>query len=106
MPAQPASILSHEHFSEQSHPQHACDEPSEPGKDDDTEVDDGKPYAKLIRRALMSVPEHKMVLKEIYAWFMSNTDKGNDPLRKGWQNSVRHNLSMNRVSTSLCLIIY
>ncbi|KAI9883445.1 MAG: Activating transcription factor 7-interacting protein 1 [Watsoniomyces obsoletus] len=96
MPSQPASILSYDHLSEQCHPQHLCDEHSELGKDEDSDMDDGKPYAKLIRRALMSVPEHKMVLKEIYAWFMKNTDKGSDPLRKGWQNSVRHNLSMNR----------
>ncbi|KAI9801897.1 MAG: hypothetical protein M1833_002211 [Piccolia ochrophora] len=63
--------------------------------DEETDGDEHEPYAKLIYRALMSVPEHKMVLKEIYDWFDMHTDKNRDPLQKGWQNSIRHNLSMN-----------
>lgn len=55
------------------------------------------PYAKLIYNALMDAPEHKLVLKDIYAWINDNTDKAKDPAFKGWQNSVRHNLSMNGV---------
>ena len=55
------------------------------------------PYAKLIYRALMDAPEHQMVLKDIYEWIARNTDKARDPAFKGWQNSVRHNLSMNGV---------
>ena len=55
------------------------------------------PYAKLIYRALMDAPKHQMVLKEIYEWISKNTDKAKDPAFKGWQNSVRHNLSMNGV---------
>ena len=55
------------------------------------------PYAKLIYRALMDAPEHQMVLKDIYEWIARNTDKAKDPAFKGWQNSVRHNLSMNGV---------
>ena len=57
-----------------------------------------EPYAQLIYRALKSAPEHRMVLKEIYEWFEKNTDKANDGSSKGWQNSIRHNLSMNGVS--------
>ena len=57
-----------------------------------------EPYAKLIFRALMSAPHHRMVLREIYEWFERNTDKGKDPSSRGWQNSIRHNLSMNGVS--------
>lgn len=56
------------------------------------------PYAKLIYRALMEAPDHQMVLKDIYDWIARNTDKARDPAFKGWQNSVRHNLSMNGVS--------
>lgn len=56
-----------------------------------------EPYAQLIYRALKSVAGHAMVLKEIYEWFERNTDKAKDPLSKGWQNSIRHNLSMNGV---------
>lgn len=55
------------------------------------------PYAKLIYNALMNAPEHKLVLRDIYAWISENTDKAKDPAFKGWQNSVRHNLSMNGV---------
>lgn len=55
------------------------------------------PYAKLIYRALMNAAGHQMVLKDIYEWIALNTDKARDPAFKGWQNSVRHNLSMNGV---------
>ncbi|KAG9235594.1 hypothetical protein BJ875DRAFT_266855 [Amylocarpus encephaloides] len=61
------------------------------------EVDDHsaeEPYAKLIHRALMSVPNHSMVLQDIYQWFRDNTVKGSAD-SKGWMNSIRHNLSMN-----------
>ncbi|KAF2840927.1 winged helix DNA-binding domain-containing protein, partial [Patellaria atrata CBS 101060] len=54
-----------------------------------------EPYAKLIFRALKETPGHTMVLKDIYAWFMENTDKASNKESKGWQNSIRHNLSMN-----------
>ena len=57
-----------------------------------------EPYAQLIYRALMSTPEHKMVLREIYEWFEKYTDKAKTKGSKGWQNSIRHNLSMNGVS--------
>ena len=58
---------------------------------------DEQPYAKLIYRALMSAPDHSMVLQEIYRWFRENTTKGSSDT-KGWMNSIRHNLSMNAVS--------
>lgn len=58
------------------------------------------PYAKLIYSALMDAPGHKLVLRQIYSWIKENTDKGKDPAIRGWQNSVRHNLSMNGVSPS------
>jgi hypothetical protein len=63
------------------------------------DVDDqatDEPYAKLIHRALMSAPNHSMVLQEIYQWFRENTTKGSAD-SKGWMNSIRHNLSMNAV---------
>lgn len=56
-----------------------------------------EPYAQLIYRALKSAPGHAMVLKEIYEWFEHNTDKAKNAASKGWQNSIRHNLSMNGV---------
>lgn len=59
------------------------------------------PYAQLIYQALLSRPRHAMRLQEIYQWFLENTNKGQDGT-KGWQNSIRHNLSMNGVRLSLC----
>ena len=56
-----------------------------------------EPYAQLIYRALKSVPDHRMILKDIYEWFEKNTDKAKNKDQKGWQNSIRHNLSMNGV---------
>jgi hypothetical protein len=63
---------------------------------DDPSADE--PYAKLIYRALMSAPDHAMVLQEIYEWFRKHTAKGGSDT-KGWMNSIRHNLSMNAVRT-------
>jgi hypothetical protein len=59
------------------------------------------PYSVLIYRALKAAPGNKLPLQGIYNWFQANTDKGADPNVKGWQNSIRHNLSMNAVSGSL-----
>lgn len=57
-------------------------------------------YAQLIYKALMSVPKHGMKLEEIYEWFEKNTQKTSQTNSKGWQNSVRHNLSMIEVGVS------
>ncbi|KAL2756532.1 hypothetical protein ACRALDRAFT_1025066, partial [Sodiomyces alcalophilus JCM 7366] len=54
-----------------------------------------EPYAQLIYRAFMSVPGHSMTLQELYEWFERNTNKAKGG-GKGWQNSIRHNLSMNK----------
>lgn len=70
------------------------------GFDDGSDAEgsvNAEPYAQLIYRALKSVPGHGMVLKEIYDWFEKNTDKARNTSSKGWQNSIRHNLSMNGV---------
>lgn len=75
--------------------------PSDPIKehaDDDEGPDREEPYAKLIYRCLMEQPRRCMVLRDIYDWFQKNTDKANNKETKGWQNSIRHNLSMNGVS--------
>ncbi|RYO76320.1 hypothetical protein DL763_010594 [Monosporascus cannonballus] len=53
-----------------------------------------EPYAQLIYRAFMSTERHAMTLQNIYQWFRDNTDKAKGE-NKGWQNSIRHNLSMN-----------
>ncbi|KAF1816640.1 hypothetical protein P152DRAFT_131005 [Eremomyces bilateralis CBS 781.70] len=66
-----------------------------PRNGEDSAAEKEEPYAKLIFRALLHAPNHTMILRDIYTWFRQNTDKGKDPDTKGWQNSIRHNLSMN-----------
>ncbi|KKY35266.1 putative forkhead domain-containing protein [Diaporthe ampelina] len=71
------------------------------GSRSSTEPAGGKsdePYARLIYRAFMSRPNKSMTLQEIYQWFRENTDKAKSK-GKGWQNSIRHNLSMNGAFT-------
>jgi hypothetical protein len=67
--------------------------------DDDNPIDKEQPYAQLIYRALLDAPNHTMILRDIYDWFRLHTDKASQSETKGWQNSIRHNLSMNGVST-------
>lgn len=57
-------------------------------------------YAKLLYRALKEQPDHMMTLKDLYDWVAGHTNKGKEGTGKGWQNSVRHNLSMNGVRVS------
>jgi Forkhead domain len=64
---------------------------------DDEEGPGDKPYARLIHEALMQAPGHRMMLREIYDWFVQNTTKPSESGTNGWQNSIRHNLSMNQV---------
>ena len=61
------------------------------------DVGSDQPYAKLIHKAMMKAPGHRMTLRQIYDWFRDNTTKAKEPGSKGWQNSIRHNLSMNQV---------
>lgn len=64
--------------------------------ENDEEVYD-KPYAQLIYDALIQAPGHRMLLRDIYDWFIQNTRKAIESGTNGWQNSIRHNLSMNKV---------
>jgi Forkhead domain len=66
--------------------------------DEEEEASRDKPYARLIHEALMQAPGHRMMLREIYDWFVQNTTKPSESGTNGWQNSIRHNLSMNQVS--------
>ncbi|KAM0720239.1 hypothetical protein Q7P37_004375 [Cladosporium fusiforme] len=52
-------------------------------------------YAQLLFRCLLEAPDHTMSLKEVYAWVCRHSQKARDSNGTGWQNSVRHNLSMN-----------
>ncbi|KIX08199.1 uncharacterized protein Z518_02855 [Rhinocladiella mackenziei CBS 650.93] len=63
---------------------------------EDEEASNDKPYAVLIYEALMQAPGHRMLLRDIYEWFRLNTSKPHESGSNGWQNSIRHNLSMNK----------
>ncbi|OAK94175.1 hypothetical protein IQ06DRAFT_234721 [Phaeosphaeriaceae sp. SRC1lsM3a] len=62
---------------------------------DEMVVDKEQPYAQLIYQALLQADGNTMILKDIYDWFLRYTDKASGSETKGWQNSIRHNLSMN-----------
>ncbi|KAL3468431.1 hypothetical protein BJX64DRAFT_282603 [Aspergillus heterothallicus] len=64
-------------------------------KDEAEDANADPPYSQLIYEALFTAPGKKLPLQGIYLWFEKNTAKGRDRGSKGWQNSIRHNLSMN-----------
>ncbi|KAL4780755.1 hypothetical protein BJX76DRAFT_350698 [Aspergillus varians] len=72
---------------------HEVAPPANPDEAEDTTAD--PPYSQLIYEALLAAPGKKLPLQGIYLWFEKNTAKGKDRGSKGWQNSIRHNLSMN-----------
>ncbi|KAH0314057.1 hypothetical protein KCU71_g6728, partial [Aureobasidium melanogenum] len=66
------------------------------GETDDSLENSDPCYAELLRQALMEKKDdHTMLLKDLYEWVRTHSSKAQDPSNKGWQNSVRHNLSMN-----------
>ena len=130
----PISQESHTHCEPSPPPQMAIQIPSSPisldtwcehgspasGKTDhDPEIDRNKttlksmpelrrhdiPYSRLIETALRQSPDNKLSLQGIYSWFRENTLRGQDK-SKGWQNSIRHNLSMNAVCASLFFFFF
>lgn len=61
--------------------------------------DDGKKpalsYAQLIGTAILRSPRRKLTLNQIYNW-ISQTFSFYDINQNGWQNSIRHNLSLHK----------
>lgn len=62
----------------------------------DEEEEDPRSWDKVLYAVLLELPGHCARLQEIYDLVPNETNKWQ--FRSGWQNSVRHNLSLNKVS--------
>ncbi|KAH6654317.1 hypothetical protein BKA67DRAFT_275025 [Truncatella angustata] len=63
-------------------------------------LDDGqKPshsYAVLIAMSILRSPQRRLTLSQIYKWISDTYSFYNASEASGWQNSIRHNLSLNK----------
>ncbi|VDN52817.1 unnamed protein product [Dracunculus medinensis] len=62
-------------------------------------------YADLITQAILSSPDKRLTLSQVYEWMVQNVpyfrDKGDSNSSAGWKNSIRHNLSLHSRFTRL-----
>lgn len=64
--------------------------------DDESKLEKPKiSYVALITMALQTRADGRMTVSEIYKYFEEKYQYFRDSDKKGWQNSVRHNLSLN-----------
>ncbi|KAH8682012.1 hypothetical protein BX600DRAFT_544458, partial [Xylariales sp. PMI_506] len=84
----------HHHQNEQQQQEDDDDSKAQENRRGVSRNPNGPSYAQLIYEAFLSRESHSMTLQELYQWFRENTNKISIE-GKGWQNSIRHNLSMN-----------
>ncbi|CAJ0639353.1 7091_t:CDS:2 [Entrophospora sp. SA101] len=53
-------------------------------------------YSSLIAQAILDSPEHRLTLREVYHWIMERYPQLYKADDTGWQNTIRHNLSLNK----------
>ncbi|KAJ3406698.1 transcription factor [Chytridiales sp. JEL 0842] len=84
-----------------SHGDHSGDDGSHSGDNNNPNVRPNLSYATMISQALNAAgPEKKMTLAGIYQW-ISETYPFYRMDSTGWQNSIRHNLSLNKAFKKL-----
>ncbi|KAI1344124.1 hypothetical protein F5Y15DRAFT_103363 [Xylariaceae sp. FL0016] len=77
-----------------------AEEPSLPAPNSFPQIHDdgakpGHSYAQLIGMAILRAPNRRLTLSQIYKW-ISDTYSFYGANDAGWQNSIRHNLSLNK----------
>ncbi|KAI1423798.1 fork head domain-containing protein [Xylaria sp. FL1777] len=65
-------------------------------KDENKHIKPHYSYAQLITQAIISAPGEKLNLAGIYSYIVENYSYYRHQQPSGWQNSIRHNLSLNK----------
>ena len=63
------------------------------------EDDGNKPsysYAQMIGMAILRAPNRRLTLSQIYDWIATTFSYYRNDPKRGWHNSIRHNLSLNK----------
>ncbi|GBC06137.1 hypothetical protein RclHR1_06640015 [Rhizophagus clarus] len=53
-------------------------------------------YSSLIAQAILDSPDKRLTLREVYQWIMERYPQLYKADDTGWQNTIRHNLSLNK----------